>query len=234
MYKILFFQIVLQVVFCITCVGQDADSLTDLTAFLELGRFSDRGIAISPFKSIDQSAPACPDSIFASLPKDFLNKFERQEFHAASKEVDWPWLKLRSLPDGSQRQSSQVVRFAVERIRVLGFMELFRKEYYTYFDPPLIERIELLNRLQEIVDKARVVHAVFFNKELKMTERILATGTLRGLSLEFDTAVVSGLSDTERVRLASVISILLPHFISETDKNQKKLFLGSEQLTLSD
>lgn len=193
----------------------------DLLAFIQLGRFYDRGINSpiigEPIKS-NPNAQADPKPE-AAVPQELLNLLKVREKNLSQERLKLPFLWFPEAKD----PSPQVM---IDRLRRHGLPELFLLENTQLLDSPLTQRKELMDRMKAIAKEIAPAWAALFTKHSK-AKLLIVAGHLRTLSVELDMEIMNALTPDERARVAKLVSYLLPSAIDEAKKDNQRFELGS-------
>jgi hypothetical protein len=196
-----------------------------LIAFVQLGILSDRGIVAAVVRDVvksDVNAEANADADIL-VPRELLELLDIREKHLAKESPRVPWLI---------DVENHTPTAAIDRFRKYGLIELFHTENSKMLDYPLTERKELMDRIERITDQLWTTLSPLFAGKQRPTERrlILIAGQIRTLSVDVDMEILKSLSSTERVRLAKLVSYLLPTAIAEAKQSNRNYPLGSALL----
>lgn len=215
-------------VFCQTPEAEVAVDDKDLLAFVQLGNFSDRGIAAilaqRPNRS-DVNAEAKSEAEI-TVPRDLLELLEVREKNAAqeSRELPWPLDVETRWPLDVEKHKPEA---AIDRFRKHGLIELFLNENTKLLDYPLTRRKELINRIKILTEQIATTLAAPYSRVLTESELIIVAAHIRMLSVQVDTEIMKSLSPAERARISKLVSYLLPSVIAEAKQSNRKYALGS-------
>ena len=201
----------------------------DLHAFVQLGNFSDRGIAsiLFPQQQIDPDVSAQANSgTEVAIPRDLLELLEVRVRNLApeSRELPGPLGAVKRWPLDLEPHTPKA---AIDRFRKRGLIELFFHENTKLLDSPLTDRKELINRVATVSEHIYTAMGPLFGKVASDSELIIVAGQVRKLSVELDTEILRSLSPAERARISKLISHLLPSAIADAKQSNRKYALGS-------
>lgn len=200
-----------------------ADKL--LASFVHLGFFVDRGVAVSPFFDFEEDAHANKLAAqYQSLPMEVQELLLLQRRTPTLVDVELPWILTEKKPASGG--------VAVARFSRLGLVELFSLTESGILDSPIESRKGIGDKLVKIADDSLLVHRSFFTRGLTRDDKIIAVGTLRRLSVELDMAILSVLSEQERIRLAQLVVHFVPIAQKLADQDHDCYELGSRSLLL--
>jgi hypothetical protein len=208
-----------------------------IAGFIELNIFCDRGIAqhtmyddehfeITDLKEHQESTRLMTAVEDAAVYLKSLPSRPRSETQLPP---EWPF--QRKAIGGSEPED--MLRAHIIRFSTMGLTELFQPELRGLLDTPLEARTALMTKLRPFVDEAAPTFGyLYFAKDRKRSEILVAAGNLRRLSREFDTAIAEALNKDERERVSALIKATAPIWMrSDTLRREVRILpLGSKNL----
>lgn len=199
-----------------------ADKL--LVSFVHLGCFVDRGVAVSPFFDFEEHLKDELSADFLSLPKDVREFLLQERQPPAIEEVEFLW------PPSKNTSLSEVE--ALGRFSRLGMIDLLCMKDSKVLKSRIESRADIRDTLKNIFTEATLEHRSFFNKNVTRRDKLVTIGSLRRHSVDLDMAILSVLTEQERLRLSQIVVHVMPIAEKLANKDHLVYELGSANLNL--